>query len=69
MRGEQPSGMPQCDALIVHVRMPPRGPQWPWHDRAALQDLLGKMLMGQRSGRRDLPAAGPQPGPGDCRCC
>lgn len=64
MRGEQPSGMFQCDALIVHVRMPSRGPQWPWRDRAALQDLLGKMLMGQRSGRRHLPAALAAAGPG-----
>ena len=57
MRGEQPSAISQNDALIVHVRMPSKGPQWPWHDRVALQDLLGKMLMGQRSGRRHLPAA------------
>jgi hypothetical protein len=64
MHGEQHPGVAQCDALIAYVRMPSRGPHWPWHDRAALQGLLGQMLMGQRSGRRHLPAALAAAGPG-----
>lgn len=64
MHGEQQPGVAEYDTLIAYVRMPPRGPQWPWHDRPALQGLLGKMLMGQRSGRRHLPAALAATGPG-----
>lgn len=43
--------------VVAFSRRGAREPDWPIHDAPALQEMLGTWLLGQRWGRRHLPAA------------